>query len=94
MGMMEKIQMPEEPENICPKTIEVCDDRTYALLSDWCQEMNIKLEMLDDQPEELAELEQMMLIQAQPERGIEAMEQMDDDDEDWDDDDDDWDEDE
>ena len=74
--MLDKIMEAMFRENVCPKEIEVSDDRTYALLSEWCPEMGIRLTMLDYQPDEMGELEESLLMQSQPEKVIEGMEQM------------------
>ena len=74
--MLDKLMEAMFRENVCPKSIEVSDERTYALLSDFCTEMKIQLVMLDEKPEVMEDLEEQILVQSNPERVVSVMEDM------------------
>jgi len=54
--MLDKLMEAMIRENVCPSEITVPDDRTYALLRDWCPEMGIRLRK-GEKPEIIRELE-------------------------------------
>ena len=61
--MLDKLMEAMFRENVCPRTITVSDDRTKALLEDWCGEMNIQLKQ-EDPPEVLDEMETHEMTEA------------------------------
>ncbi len=53
--MLDKLMEAIIREKVCPQSIAVSDDRTEALLGDWCREMDIRL-CREERPEEIEDL--------------------------------------
>lgn len=62
--MLDKIMEAMFRERACPEAFCVHDERTYALLRDWCAEMKIELSMEEEIPVELEDLKDSRAAQA------------------------------
>lgn len=60
--MLDKLMEAMFRENVCPKEIQVADDRTESLLEDWTLKVGIELIREEECPEELQELESIALM--------------------------------